>query len=565
MQRYQSKLHAGDRLAERYLIRSIIGQGGMGTVYLAEDAKLPGKRWAVKELPPHIGSQYAAVADEARILAGLSHPFLPGVADFFPPDGQGFSYLVMDWVEGVTLQRIFEETRPFPWEKAVRIALQVCDVFAYLHERKPNQVIYRDLKPSNIMVDAQGDIRLVDFGAARHFNPSSSDDTLQLGTHGFAAPEQYAGTQSDPRTDLYGLGAVLFYLLSGGDHYNRPGMEEGLSRNGVPEALSKVVKKLLEQDPARRFQSARDARRELTALLATEGAEHSGGAGRKGGGTGLNGSRILSRKLIVIGGLYPGAGASFVAEALSRLLNRLQVPHAYVETPGAGPDLYQRMNGDRFAPAGYTFRMDREGSGANRSARDAWTSGYTEWVPLPPDRVAEPWTAEQAFRLLNGLTQPVIVADAGDRWGEPGHEAVCGEADLIVAVCGPSPVKLGRPSSCSAWSRLEALEKKGCSVHLVANQDQPFRGRNDWYRSMPHKPLCSVRSFPPALMLESEWQGTPFPDRPDVLEALEADLLPLLRLILPDGTGIGKRNFSIRKWLKAFGGKKELQSSNDML
>jgi serine/threonine protein kinase len=237
----------------------------MGAVYLVSDSRLSGKMWAVKEmsdsgLPDPAEKQRAVKAfrQEALLLASLSHPNLTKVVDYF--EDRGKQYLVMDYVEGHALDDMMVgHSTPFPETQVLEWAEQLCNVLSYLHHQKP-PVIFRDLKPGNIMLDKNGCIRLIDFGVARFFKPGASKDTVSLGTPGYAAPEQYGKGQSDARSDVYALGATLHHLLTlrdpGDDPFNFP---SAISLNsGVSKRVSDAIQKAVNDAPALRWQSAAD-------------------------------------------------------------------------------------------------------------------------------------------------------------------------------------------------------------------------------------------------------------------------------------------------------------------
>lgn len=257
-------LEEGAMLQDRYRIVRILGGGGMGQVYLAHDTRLADKPCAVKELLPDPRAtpeeQRQAAAQfyrEAAILAHLSHSNLPNVFDYFEQEGN--LYLVMDYIEGETLlDRLHRSPQGLPVQDVVAWAVQLCDVLQYLHEQQP-PVIFRDLKPANVMVTPDGMIKLIDFGIARLFDPGKSTDTLKMGTAGYAPPEQYAGQgQTTPRSDIYALGVTLHELLTGEDPTAHPFVftpPHELNRN-VPPPLSDVVMKALSINPDDRFPSA---------------------------------------------------------------------------------------------------------------------------------------------------------------------------------------------------------------------------------------------------------------------------------------------------------------------
>lgn len=203
----------GTVLGGTYRILEELGRGGNGTVYLARHERA-GRLWAVKEIPKKGNS----LIMEARLLKKLHHPGLPSMGDIL--EENEMIYLVMDYIEGCSLKEILEKEKSQSQEKVVEWGIQLCGVLAYLHSQS---VIYRDMKPSNIMLGKDGRIVLVDFGTARERKAESEGDTECLGTRGYAAPEQYGGRgQTGPETDIYGLGAVMYHLLTGKNPLDPP-------------------------------------------------------------------------------------------------------------------------------------------------------------------------------------------------------------------------------------------------------------------------------------------------------------------------------------------------------
>ncbi|HEY4003412.1 MAG TPA: serine/threonine-protein kinase, partial [Candidatus Xenobia bacterium] len=210
-------LEPGETLQGRYTVDQILGQGGRGIVYLARQDLLGGRRVAIKEthfefvMPEEQTEAVAQFQREARLLASLEHKNLVDVKDFFEENGN--LYLVMDFVEGETLEEILERNNGSPanLDEVFLWADQICDVLDCLHRHKP-PIIFRDLKPGNIMLDKNGNVRLIDFGIARVLEPDSRDLTERAGTVGYAPYEQHAGKTPDARTDIYALGATLYDL-----------------------------------------------------------------------------------------------------------------------------------------------------------------------------------------------------------------------------------------------------------------------------------------------------------------------------------------------------------------
>ncbi len=207
-------------MAGRYRLDRQLGEGACGKVFLARDTKERGSEWAVKEvdysgLPAtEFKEARSAFQREAALLQQLRHPILPKVVDSFTHGA--CDYLVMERVEGPTLESmVAERGEPLTEEQVLAVGVALADALNYLHVRTP-PVLYRDMKPSNVMVSRDGSVKLIDFGIARSQNPQRAGDTTAYGTPGFAPPEQYQG-RSEPRSDVYALGVTLHRALTGYD------------------------------------------------------------------------------------------------------------------------------------------------------------------------------------------------------------------------------------------------------------------------------------------------------------------------------------------------------------
>ena len=209
-------LEVGTLLDGKYKILNEIGRGGMSVVYLAINERA-NKTWAVKEVRKDGGNDAEIVsqglAAETEMLKKLDHPNLPAIIDVI--DREESIIIVMDYVEGNSLQHLLDTSGPQQPEKVIEWAKQLCDVLGYLHSRHP-PIIYRDMKPANIMLRPDGKLTLIDFGTAREYKDTQKGDTTWLGTRGYAAPEQFGGRgQTDGRTDIYNLGATMYHLVTG--------------------------------------------------------------------------------------------------------------------------------------------------------------------------------------------------------------------------------------------------------------------------------------------------------------------------------------------------------------
>ena len=274
------KLHG-----DRYLIVRKLAQGGQSAVYLAMDTA-SGERCVVKELSESQLNEVErrkAINDllrESSILRGLKHPGLCRLIDTFVEDDQK-PFLVMEYVEGHNLEdELIETGRPLDWPRVVQWGMQLAEVLAYLHSQTP-PVIYRDLKPANVMLAPNGTIKLIDFGIARELQPNRRTDTARLGTDGYAPLEQYSA-RSEPRSDLYALGASLYHLLTGRVPEAAPLRAAGhpltpirAFNPSVPEELERVIQQAMNRMPDERFPDAQMMRQALE-WAAQTGAQRSG-------------------------------------------------------------------------------------------------------------------------------------------------------------------------------------------------------------------------------------------------------------------------------------------------
>lgn len=262
-------------LKDRYEITGILGRGGMGCVYKVADRQHRGRILAVKELrttnqsPGKAAESLTLFQTEAQILSRLTHPNLPKVTDYFSLGGS--SYIVMEYVHGRTLEQMLEARRgkPVGERLALSWALQICRAMQFLSVQRPRPVVFRDLKPSNIMIDRTGRVKLIDFGIARFFKEDKAEDTYVYGTPGYAAPEQYGAGQTDVRSDIFSLGATLHRCLTGRDPSAHPlDFPDPLLLNPkLSKGTAKIIRKALDQDARRRYQSALAMKQAIQSVL----------------------------------------------------------------------------------------------------------------------------------------------------------------------------------------------------------------------------------------------------------------------------------------------------------
>jgi outer membrane protein assembly factor BamB/tRNA A-37 threonylcarbamoyl transferase component Bud32 len=261
-------MQPGVTLQNRYLIEGTAGVGGMSVVYRGRDMRFKDvvRLCAIKEMyqsAPDSQTRLLTLKNferEAGLLATLAHPAIPKVFDFFEENGR--IYLILELINGKDLETALEENGgPLSEERVVRWAVQICDVLEYLHNQRPEPLVFRDMKPSNVMVTDDERIVLIDFGIARELVRSKG---TMIGTEGYSPPEQYRG-EAEPRGDIYALGATLHHLLTGSDprvetpftFHERP--LQALNPNVSP-AVVEVINRALSYDKNARWASAADMR-----------------------------------------------------------------------------------------------------------------------------------------------------------------------------------------------------------------------------------------------------------------------------------------------------------------
>ena len=252
-------------LQGRYDVEEVLGVGGMSTVYKARDLRFTAvaRFCAVKEMldtapDPRTGQlRLANFEREASLLATLNHPGIPKIYDFFYSHGR--VYLVLEYIDGRDMETQLQ-TRGVPMQEdeVVKFAVQICDVLEYLHGHQPQPIVFRDLKPSNIIVTADGKLTLIDFGIAKVFQ--SDKRGTMIGTEGYAPPEQYRGL-AEPRGDIYGLGATMHHLLTNSDPRTQTPFtfqERPIRKFNarVSEYIESVILRAVEYDIDRRWPSA---------------------------------------------------------------------------------------------------------------------------------------------------------------------------------------------------------------------------------------------------------------------------------------------------------------------
>ncbi|MBL4931486.1 serine/threonine-protein kinase [Clostridium paridis] len=255
-------LNCGEVLNRKYEIVKHLGNGGMGTVYLCKDIN-SGEFYAIKEMKEDNEFEIDAVS-EVNILNRLKHSGIPRVTDTFSTDGN--LYMVEDYIDGWTLKEYLTDKGMVENEEACHIILELCDIIGYLHSFNP-PIIYRDLKPTNIMITKDEKVLLIDFGTTKEYKYNKNSDTVVIGTTGYAAPEQYGFGQSCIQTDIYGMGAIMYFLFTTKEVSRTSELFKDDNYTRVNLELQRIIKKCLEFDIADRYKTVDELRKDINSYL----------------------------------------------------------------------------------------------------------------------------------------------------------------------------------------------------------------------------------------------------------------------------------------------------------
>ena len=256
-------LNKGYILDDKYEVIKILGMGGMGTVYLCKNTRLD-NLWAIKETKKDNKVDIDNLT-ESNILKKLNHPGIPKIIDIFSENSK--FYLVEEYIEGKTLKEYVKESSNLKVEEACRIISSLCDIIEYLHSFNP-PIIYRDVKPSNIMITPSGKVVLIDFGISKIYKVNNDDDTVNLGSNGYAAPEQSGIGQSCRQTDIYGIGMLMYFMTTG--KVSATAAEPLLNENygdSTNTDLKKIIQKCVQSQIKDRYTSVNELKQEIVLLL----------------------------------------------------------------------------------------------------------------------------------------------------------------------------------------------------------------------------------------------------------------------------------------------------------
>lgn len=261
-----SMLEVGYVLDDKYEVIKIIGSGGMGTVYLCKNIRLE-NLWAIKETEKY-DNVSLDILSECNILKNLNHSGIPRIVDIFYE--KNYVYLVEDYVEGKTLFEYVKNEQGVELENIKTIILEISEIIEYLHSLNP-PIIYRDLKPSNIIINPSGKVFLVDFGISKFYKVDSDSDTICMGSSGYAAPEQHGLAQSCKQTDIYGMGMVIYFMITGKVPFSgaEPLFDENYDKN-INKDFIRIIKKCVQPEIKDRYTSVYELKKEVIELSINE-------------------------------------------------------------------------------------------------------------------------------------------------------------------------------------------------------------------------------------------------------------------------------------------------------
>ncbi len=476
-------------IKQRYRILTMVGKGGFGAVYKVMDTHLGNRVLAIKEMSQrNLSTQELVEATgafkrEALLLANLTHPNLPRIYEQFSDGGRW--YLVMDFIEGDTLEETLDKSGgKLPVEKVLQIGIQLCSVLDYLHNRQP-PIIFRDLKPANIMLTRQEHVYLIDFGIARHFKPGQSKDTTALGSTGYAAPEQYGRAQTAQRADIYSLGATLHEMLSGSDPADSPFHFAPLHLQNTPGLanLETLIMQMLEIDASKRPDSASRVMETLQRIAAL----HSGVQTNPLQTTLTTGPRVGAATPTVVGGSQPSTSATF-SPAPAAVAMATQAP-SQPKPPGKqGQQKQQGQQSQQPKPANLLFACAGHSS---RVTAVAWSRNGASLVSASFDKTVRVWNAAngdmtQTYRGHSDRVQAVgwsldgrLVASAGNDRTVHVWNAATGALQRIYS--GHSDAVLGLAWSPDGMRIASASADKTVQVWEMATGRNIFsyRGHTD--------------------------------------------------------------------------------------
>lgn len=508
----------------KYRILEEIGKGGMSQVFLAENIKL-GNKWAIKRIEKK-GSVINLLA-EPSILKELNHTYIPRIVDI--EEDESYLYIIEEYAQGITLRAYRQQHNTIDEKEVLHFGRLLCEVIHYLHSRKPYPIIYRDMKPGNIMVTENKHIKLVDFGIAREYKHQDDTDTVLIGTHGYAAPEQYnASWQSDTRTDIYSLGVTLYYLATNRNLSKPPYKILPLQEFGdYSKGLENIICKCTQFNPDDRYQSVQELREDLDTLSRPREANR---------GTVYTG---IKPQTIGIVSLTPRAGATFLSTNLARALAHRKVLVSLLELPYNAPYIYDLVGMGNYTTTNY-YPIHHEINNGKMVYRDQITTidGVMYLIDDPTREPIHDWDNNKTEKLLYSAKDSLIsIVDIGHHL-----EAVWDilhEFDLIFALYHAMPPEI--MTNYHLFEKLLTYSKKRDNVRFILNNDNSGIGKKELHQYLGMKPHMTMTRLPDQWIYGAAYKRKLPYDLSKYRHAFDEMFEPIYREILPDGLGKKKK------------------------
>lgn len=472
---------------DKYRVIKEIGKGGMSNVFLAENIKL-GNRWAIKRIKKS-GSPINLLA-EPSILKDLNHPLIPQIVDI--EEDTEYLYIIEEYVEGINLQEYKNQNGDINENIIVDFAVQMCDVLEYLHSRKPYPIIYRDMKPGNIMLTEGNKIKFVDFGIAREYKYSSNTDTVLIGTRGYAAPEQYGLGQSDIRTDIYSFGVTLYYLISG-NNLSSPYKVLSLKEYGnYSDSLENIIEKCIRIQPDERYQSVTEIKEELLQMIDTKKSQVQ------------RVYSVIKQKTIGVMSLTKRAGSTFFATNLAAALGDKNLLISLIELPYDNPYIYDLVGISNYNELTYYSILNEINNNKNVERDRITTINNIMFLVRDPTRgKIDNWDDNKTMKLIYSAKESLIsIVDIGHNYDK--IESLLPEFDLIYVIYDAMPPDL--MANYGVLEKIESHNRKYNNIRYVLNNDNAGINRRSLNNYLGIKPNVTIPRLPAELMYRSAYK-----------------------------------------------------------
>ncbi len=540
-------LNIGDILDGKYRLIDLLGKGGMGYVYLAENIKI-GNRWAIKEIDISKKLRTDLLA-ESEILKKLNHRSLPRIVDII--EFESFLYIVEDYFEGICLKELIKSREICHENNVINWARQLCEILSYLHSFKPNPIIYRDMKPGNIIIDSNLNVKLIDLGIAREYKADQESDTLYIGTRGYAAPEQYSGAgQTDERTDIYGLGATLYHAITGVNPKDPPFQMLPVTQvnKSLSNEIEKIITKCIQHNPALRYQSVDELLEDLNDISKFKEVEI------------LDTSQYKEApcKLIIIGSLSPRAGSSFITANLAAAVAAKDILTAVIEAPVNTPYYYDALFIRKKTSVNFVSWPHEIKKGNSINRHDVFKEEGINWIVLDPTLLSiKDWSCDDMMKLIYSVKRiPVVFLDVSTNWVHQSVQFILTQADHIFLVVDPDPVLIDRTASVDQTELCISEEclpleikivqlltklvcEEYCDVNLIINKYPEFIDKSQL--CLPFKPIAFFPHMNPSEVYKALWEGSLLYKYPEAKEVLDAKLSPVIERLVPLGINSGSQ------------------------